>query len=243
MSTTGDIHDDTKPNEHADGGDFLHHHRRRIRRSSTECSSETITDGNSFYFSETDLDAIADGLMPVALADEPFPKCNSSSVSPGTLVIPRGRQRLDCPVFPCSGEDEVDLECGKSELNLQNDGEERELSCRICHLNFEGNCEDSKGEVRVELGCSCKGDLGVAHKHCAETWFEVKGNPICEICGAIALNFIGELENEVINIEVASQTSEVSSETRGFNHSHLVVTIMITFMVLTFAISYICHIK
>ncbi|XP_047332006.1 uncharacterized protein LOC124935632 [Impatiens glandulifera] len=41
--------------------------------------------------------------------------------------------------------------------------------CRICQLTMEFGME-------IELGCSCKDDLGVAHKHCAETWFNIKGN-------------------------------------------------------------------
>lgn len=248
MSTADDIHADTKPNGNVDGGDFRCHHCPHVRRPSMACTSGTVTDGNSFYFSETNSDAIADDSLSVALTDEPLLKCNSSGGSPGTLVIPRDWQRLDCPVLPGSEEDEVDLECGESELYVQNNGEERGFRCRICHSNSEGNNDDSQGDedsegVRVELGCSCKGDLAVAHKHCAETWFGVKGDPICEICGSIALNFIGELENEVLNIDVQSQASEAGSETHGFKHGHLVMTFMIAFMVLTFAISYVFHIK
>ncbi|XP_073291696.1 uncharacterized protein [Primulina huaijiensis] len=248
MSTADDIHVDAKPNGHADGGDFRHHHRRRARRSTMASSSGTVTDGNSLYFSETDSDAVADGSLPVALTDEPLLMCNSSRGSPGTLVVPRGRQRLDCPVLPVSEDEEVDLERGESELNLQNNGDGRGFRCRICHLNLEGNYDDGQGDedsegVPVELGCSCKGDLGVAHEHCAETWFQIKGDRICEICGSIALNFMVELENEVINIEVASQASEAGSETHEFKHGHLVLTFMIAFMVLTFVISYIFHTK
>ncbi|XP_073022934.1 uncharacterized protein [Primulina eburnea] len=248
MLTADDIHSDTKPNGHVDGDDFRRHNRPPIRRPSLACSSGTVTDGDSFNFSETDSDAVADGSLPVALIDESLLKCNSSRGSPGTLVIPRGRQILDCPVLPGSEEDEVDLEFGESESYVQNNGEDIGFRCRICHSNSEGNYddgqedEDSKG-VRVELGCSCKGDLAVAHKQCAETWFEVKGDPICEICGFIAVNFIGELENEVVNIDVLSQASEAGSETHDFKHGHLVMTFMIAFMVLTFAISFIFHIK
>lgn len=46
---------------------------------------------------------------------------------------------------------------------------ESERTCRICHLRSEGS-------ELFELGCGCKGDLGIAHRHCAETWFMVKGN-------------------------------------------------------------------
>uniref|UniRef100_A0A2P2PXU3 RING-CH-type domain-containing protein n=1 Tax=Rhizophora mucronata TaxID=61149 RepID=A0A2P2PXU3_RHIMU len=28
----------------------------------------------------------------------------------------------------------------------------------------------------IQLGCGCKDDLGIAHAHCAEAWFKLKGN-------------------------------------------------------------------
>ena len=75
--------------------------------------------------------------------------------------------------------------------------------CRICHLPLETTKKaDEEGEdsdeqeeqgeeedeardgeeeeeyygLPLQLGCSCKGDLGVAHSKCAETWFKIKGN-------------------------------------------------------------------
>lgn len=52
-------------------------------------------------------------------------------------------------------------------------GENQRL-CRICHLSAK---ESGKSTVELmELGCGCKGELGVAHLHCAEAWFRVKGN-------------------------------------------------------------------
>nr|GEV18492.1 RINGv domain-containing protein [Tanacetum cinerariifolium] len=35
---------------------------------------------------------------------------------------------------------------------------------------------DSDGGGVIELGCNCKGDLGAAHKQCAETWFKIRSN-------------------------------------------------------------------
>lgn len=46
--------------------------------------------------------------------------------------------------------------------------------CRICHLSLQSPGPESG--VAIELGCSCKDDLAAAHKHCAETWFKIKGN-------------------------------------------------------------------
>ncbi|KAI3456131.1 hypothetical protein Pfo_012794 [Paulownia fortunei] len=65
--------------------------------------------------------------------------------------------------------------------------------CRICHLSAK---ESDKSLVELmELGCGCKGELGVAHLHCAEAWFRVKGNRLCEICGEAAKNITGVGDN------------------------------------------------
>ncbi|KAL6544873.1 hypothetical protein OROMI_023735 [Orobanche minor] len=68
-------------------------------------------------------------------------------------------------------------------------GENQRVVCRICHLS-----EKESGKTPIELmeiGCGCQGELGVAHSHCAETWFRVRGNRVCEICGEIAKNITG----------------------------------------------------
>ncbi|XP_042029078.1 uncharacterized protein LOC121776030 [Salvia splendens] len=46
--------------------------------------------------------------------------------------------------------------------------------CRICHLSMDATNQDSG--LSMELGCSCKEDLGAAHKQCAEAWFKIKGD-------------------------------------------------------------------
>ncbi|KAK6133541.1 hypothetical protein DH2020_032670 [Rehmannia glutinosa] len=66
---------------------------------------------------------------------------------------------------------------------------ENQRVCRICHLNAK---ESGKTSIElIELGCGCKGELGVAHSHCAEAWFRVRGNRLCEICGETAKNITG----------------------------------------------------
>nr|GEU41721.1 RINGv domain-containing protein [Tanacetum cinerariifolium] len=40
---------------------------------------------------------------------------------------------------------------------------------------------DSDSGGVIELGCNCKGDLGAAHKQCAETWFKFRSNFIAVI--------------------------------------------------------------
>ncbi|KAJ9172435.1 hypothetical protein P3X46_015676 [Hevea brasiliensis] len=67
----------------------------------------------------------------------------------------------------------VDLESGVLEGKPHLDGK-TERDCRICHLGLEGN--ERENGAAIDLGCSCKGDLGAAHKKCAETWFKIKGN-------------------------------------------------------------------
>lgn len=61
--------------------------------------------------------------------------------------------------------------------------------CRICHLSAKESGKSSMG--LIDLGCACKGELGVAHLDCAEAWFSVRGNRLCEICGDSAINIKG----------------------------------------------------
>ncbi|CAA7046201.1 unnamed protein product [Microthlaspi erraticum] len=77
--------------------------------------------------------------------------------------------------------------------------EERE--CRICKLEV-----GSYGQGLIELGCSCKDDLSFAHRQCAETWFKLKGDEVCEICHSVARNVAGGNEmiegEEDVDVEV-----------------------------------------
>nr|GEY24007.1 hypothetical protein [Tanacetum cinerariifolium] len=57
--------------------------------------------------------------------------------------------------------------------------------CRICQLSVDDDNDESQEDELMELGCCCKDDLAFAHKHCADTWFKIKGNKICEICNSI----------------------------------------------------------
>jgi hypothetical protein len=58
-----------------------------------------------------------------------------------------------------------------------------EKICRICHLTFGQSSDATSVENGsatsgdfIQLGCSCKDELGIAHIHCAEVWFKLKGN-------------------------------------------------------------------
>ncbi|KAK1286821.1 hypothetical protein QJS10_CPB20g01690 [Acorus calamus] len=71
--------------------------------------------------------------------------------------------------------------------------EGEEMVCRICHLSWERKTDGL--DSLMSLGCGCKNDLGIAHGHCAEAWFKIKGNRYCEICGVVAKNITGVGDN------------------------------------------------
>ncbi|KAK1257987.1 hypothetical protein QJS04_geneDACA012734 [Acorus gramineus] len=70
---------------------------------------------------------------------------------------------------------------------------EGEKVCRICHLSWERRVDGL--DLLIRLGCGCKEDLGIAHVHCAEAWFKLRGNRFCEICGEPAKNITGVGDN------------------------------------------------
>ncbi|GMI72315.1 hypothetical protein like AT5G45775 [Hibiscus trionum] len=91
---------------------------------------------------------------------------------------------------------------GKRRLKESYDGER---VCRICHLTSEQSyeCTDSMSTTAastdlIQLGCACKDELGIAHSHCAEAWFKLKGNRMCEICGQSAKNITGVRDSRFI---------------------------------------------
>ncbi|KAG8385415.1 hypothetical protein BUALT_Bualt03G0043000 [Buddleja alternifolia] len=90
---------------------------------------------------------------------------------------------------------EKEDKCSSISIDVNSDefvGENQRV-CRICHLSAKES-GNSLLEL-MELGCGCKGELGVAHLHCAEAWFRVKGNRLCEICGESAKNITGVSDN------------------------------------------------
>ncbi|XP_010483517.1 PREDICTED: ankyrin repeat and KH domain-containing protein mask-like [Camelina sativa] len=144
--------------------------------------------------------------------------------------------------------------------------------CRICHLPLEINQEADEAEededdgdtdsdededeedeeeeyygLPLQLGCSCKGDLGVAHSKCAETWFKIKGNMTCEICGAMALNVAGEQSNPESTASAHSQAAarqpQTQTEPRGIWHGRPVMNFLLAAMVFAFIVSWLFHFK
>lgn len=56
-----------------------------------------------------------------------------------------------------------------------------ERICRICHFGSDQSPEATGDDKSVspeliEIGCKCKNELGLAHFHCAEAWFKLRGN-------------------------------------------------------------------
>ncbi|KAL1210029.1 hypothetical protein V5N11_020590 [Cardamine amara subsp. amara] len=118
-----------------------------------------------------------------------------------------------------------------------------EKDCRICHLGVE-----TSGGGAIELGCSCKEDLAVAHRQCAETWFKIKGDKVCEICQSVARNVGGA--NEMVDIELRNGGgSEETAAEGGVGATAVenrwqpqrVVNIVLACMVFGFFISWIFH--
>ncbi|ESW05936.1 hypothetical protein PHAVU_010G005300 [Phaseolus vulgaris] len=145
----------------------------------------------------------------------------------------RASSFTDCSV-------ELEIESGVPEIMLHLATVERD--CRICHLGLDSG-------VPIELGCSCKDDLGAAHKKCAEAWFKIKGNRTCEICHSIAQNIGGANEetsqslSDSNNDIVASTISRIAPplETRRFWHSHRFLNFLLACIVFAFVISWLFH--
>ncbi|GAV56815.1 RINGv domain-containing protein [Cephalotus follicularis] len=176
-------------------------------------------------------------------SDEEEQRCSTSSSSSlsesGGAEIKERRSSVS----------EVDLECGgggvvvtESKVHLA----KVERDCRICQLSLDvGNQESG---VPIELGCSCKDDLAVAHKQCAEAWFKIKGNKTCEICGSIARNVAGANEvesmeqwNDTIDAAAATAAPAHAAENQNFWQGHRFINFLLACMVFAFVISWFFH--
>ncbi|KAL3838482.1 hypothetical protein ACJIZ3_023073 [Penstemon smallii] len=155
------------------------------------------------------------------------------------------KEMSESNVSDCSVEN-LDLESGISKSKLCLDKIERD--CRICHLSMD--LANKESGVLIELGCSCKDDLGSAPKQCAETWFMIRGNKICEICGSIAQNVAGVPEvdltltehwNEANDAAASTTTPAPSSEPRNFWQGQRFLNSLLACMVFAFVISWLFH--
>ncbi|KAL2554559.1 RING/FYVE/PHD zinc finger superfamily protein [Forsythia ovata] len=141
----------------------------------------------------------------------------------------------------------VDIEnggFGETKVHL----ERVERDCRICHLSLVSSSPESG--VAIELGCSCKDDLAAAHKHCAETWFKIKGNKTCEICNSIACNVVGPSstdgaqqtnETNAVGTNTPSAPASLSTDSRSCLNGHRFLNFLLACMVFAFVISWLFH--
>ncbi|GMP54825.1 hypothetical protein CsSME_00019862 [Camellia sinensis var. sinensis] len=93
----------------------------------------------------------------------------------------------------------IDVKCGGggdggAGSSYSDEGLRAEKVCRICHMSLS----EENSELLIQLGCGCKGELGVSHPHCAQTWFKHKGNRQCEICGKTAKNITGIQDTRIV---------------------------------------------
>ncbi|XP_078427931.1 uncharacterized protein LOC144700298 [Wolffia australiana] len=150
----------------------------------------------------------------------------------------------DEPWRGSDGSPEIDLErggIGDFEAKIA----KSDKDCRICHLSLVGGVQECG--IAIELGCSCKDDLAAAHRQCAETWFKIKGNRICEVCGAVAKNVVGGGDSET-----AEQWQEgggaatpppgpPAEPAQSFWQSHRLLNLLLACLVLALFVSWLFH--
>ncbi|KAJ1426140.1 Zinc finger, RING-CH-type [Sesbania bispinosa] len=104
-------------------------------------------------------------------------KANQSGLSKLTIKAPKGVSETD------KNSCVIDINCGSCKGFSEN--LEGERICRICHLASGQPLEatgvgipnsGTNSTTLIVLGCACKDELGIAHSHCAEAWFKIKGN-------------------------------------------------------------------
>ncbi|KAH6762025.1 RING/FYVE/PHD zinc finger superfamily protein [Perilla frutescens var. hirtella] len=145
--------------------------------------------------------------------------------------------------------DFVDLENGGAGQKMAARVSNAERDCRICHLSLVTSSPSSG--IAIELGCSCKDDLAAAHKHCAETWFKIKGNKTCEICNSVARNVVGPNDIEAVQQAIENNAAAMSTpssapapstaETRTCLNGHRFLNFLLACMVFAFVISWLFH--
>ncbi|KAJ0027175.1 hypothetical protein Pint_35275 [Pistacia integerrima] len=190
------------------------HHRHSIAGSDVSVCFSDAEDGGSCYSQFYSTTAGSYDEYSFTCVSDAAVSRRVSSVSSSS----------DCSV-------EIESQGGEVEIKVHMDSSkvEGEKDCRICHLGLESSSHESG--IAIQLGCSCKDDLAVAHKQCAEAWFKIRGNKnlyvtlpgslsfcesgdlppdwmTCEICNSIARNVAGATEMEAIE-----QSNETNSAT------------------------------
>lgn len=110
---------------------------------------------------------------------------------------------------------------------------EEEAVCRICLAEL---CEG--GETTLKMECSCKGELALAHKQCAVTWFSIKGNKTCDVCKQEVRNLpVTLLRIRNPPVSVATRLSRME-----FN-GHRVVSQEVPILVIVSMLAYFCFLE
>ncbi|KAK7332062.1 hypothetical protein VNO80_28809 [Phaseolus coccineus] len=144
-------------------------------------------------------------------------KVNESGLNFTSMKVPEGTSETD------KNSCVIDIKCNSRKKFSENS--ECGQICRICHLPSVQSSDESETTVGpaassatssdlIQLGCACKDELGIAHVHCAEAWFKLKGNRLCEICSETATNVSG-----VSNYEFMEKWNERRFMENGGNSS------------------------
>ncbi|KAL6853672.1 hypothetical protein ACP4OV_019701 [Aristida adscensionis] len=204
-------------------------------RRLAEESSEEEEEGSQRFSDAEDRSWHSHSRQDSALEDH----ISTSGAGAGDAAAERGRKSC---VSECSSLDDVDLEAGLAEITKASP-DRAEWNCRICHLGLESAAAESGAGIM--LGCSCKDDLSRAHKQCAETWFKIRGNKICEICGSAACNVAGFSDADFIDqwneSSTAAGAQAAASEPRRFWQGHRFLNFLLACMVFAFVISWLFH--
>ncbi|XAR50878.1 hypothetical protein NMG60_11005332 [Bertholletia excelsa] len=202
-------------------------------------SDRGVSDDESLCFSDDEEDSCYSQFY--STADRSHDDCSvSGEPDPETAVGDSGSRRDSSA---SESDYSVDIENGIGGMKVHLGGVGRD--CRICHLGLESG-------IAIELGCSCKDDLGAAHRNCAEAWFKIRGNKTCEICNSVARNVFVVSETESIQQPIETNVTAINSvltrapvppprEVSTCINGHLLVNFLLACMVFAFVISWLFH--
>ncbi|KAL8217198.1 hypothetical protein R6Q57_024035 [Mikania cordata] len=115
---------------------------------------------------------------------------------------------------------------------------EEDAVCRICLVEL---CE---GGETLKMECSCKGELGLAHKDCAVKWFSIKGNKTCDVCHEDVQNLpvtLLRIQSTVRNQHVGASRSQ-PMEANGYGDVYRVWQ-EVPILVIVSMLAYFCFIE
>ncbi|MCO5556413.1 hypothetical protein L7F22_010065 [Adiantum nelumboides] len=154
------------------------------RRCSTSSHSELEMEGNKHESDDAGIDQ---------QVIEGSPSQHDQGLNEGPHIIHEAKYSGQPGVDSSRLDGDVEREWAKQvDVDEEGPGE----CCRVCHLTVDRS--PAAGKV-IKLGCACKDDLALAHQRCAETWFTIKGNRTCEICGSTAQNILGDRDADQWN--------------------------------------------